>query len=299
MNEHRFKTTAKAVFVIGAIAAFGLSCLQQGKKEAVVLTSAETPDPVAQRVSTKDFDKFDHSIKEHKQFDCTSCHRREGKSLKMDLPGHESCIGCHLNQFTSVSDKTSAVSPMCAICHQDTKSTDPPVKAFPVKFQEGFNMKFNHAAHDNGEGRPAGGCAACHNPSGPGMTIPINYQAHNDCFGCHTAESKIGACSVCHQLAPYSRTVQSQYSFQGKFTHGDHRAMGCGECHSVVAGAPNSRQVTNISISEHHGRGNNCAMCHDGRRSFSGDNFSACVRCHGNKFAALPPNNVTSEQPAP
>src|SRR5436305_14120053 len=140
MSQPRVKTIAKALFVLVAIGIFSLSCLKQGQKEPVVLTSAETPDPVPQRVSTKSFDKFDHSIQEHKQFDCTSCHRREGSSLKMDLPGHESCIGCHLNQFTSMNDKTATVSPMCAICHQDTKSNDPPVKAFPVKFEEGVNM---------------------------------------------------------------------------------------------------------------------------------------------------------------
>ena len=37
-------------------------------------------------------------------------------------------------------------------------------------------------------------------PSGPGQSILIGFQAHSTCYACHTAESKIGSCSVCHQL---------------------------------------------------------------------------------------------------
>ena len=259
------------------------------------LTASETPEPMPERVSTKTFEAFSHKIPEHQQFACTSCHQREGSSLKMEYAGHDSCIGCHLNQFT---DKDQV---MCSICHKDTKAVPPSMNAFPVKFVEGFNMKFDHAAHETGKGRPADGCAHCHTPSGPGQTIPIGFTAHNDCFSCHTAESNIGSCTVCHQLGPYNRTLQSEYNFKAIFRHGDHSArqgVSCNECHNVIAGAPNARQVTDITILEHRTTpGNNCLSCHNGRRAFTGNNpldVNSCTRCHkGMGSSKLPPDTFT------
>lgn len=287
--------TIKAVLLALASVVFVASCLKQGDRVAVPLTSADTPDPIPERASTKTFESFSHKIPEHKQFACDTCHSREGRALTSKFGGHESCIGCHLNQFTTTEGQA-----MCMICHTDTKSSDPPVKAFPAKFIEGFNMKFDHAAHDNGAGRPAEGCSACHDSAGPGKTIPIGIEAHANCYGCHTSDKKIGSCSTCHALGGYNRTTRSEYSFKAIFTHGDHRGVGCGECHSVRAGLPNSQQVTNIAILEHRtSPGNNCLQCHNGRRAFTGNNpldVGSCTRCHkGSGFGALPPDTAPPE----
>ncbi|CAN5467257.1 hypothetical protein BH10ACI2_BH10ACI2_03040 [soil metagenome] len=289
-NGARSKQLIKSILVIGALTVFVASCIQQSAKSVVPLTASETPEPIAERVSSKEFKAFDHKISEHKQFACTSCHQREGKSLKMDYAGHDSCIGCHLNQFTNKEQQA-----MCSICHDDLKSNPPTMKTFPVKFIEGFNMKFDHASHDNGKGRPPEGCSSCHETAGPGKTIPAGFQAHTTCYSCHTPESKIGSCSVCHDLAPYNRTPQSRYVFKAVFRHGDHNGVGCGECHDVRAGAAQSRQVTNIVASEHNGAGNNCATCHNGSRSFGGNgpnDFANCAKCHrGAGFNMLPGKN--------
>ena len=58
----------------------------------------------------------------------------------MDLPGHESCIGCHLNQFTD-RELNEQSKVMCSICHADVKGDANKLKAFPASFLEGFNMK--------------------------------------------------------------------------------------------------------------------------------------------------------------
>ena len=287
------------MLVFGALVVFAASCIKQAERSPVTLTSSETPDAVPQRISNKTFEAFSHKIPEHTQFACNTCHQREARGVKSAFEGHESCIGCHLNQFID-EEQT-----MCVICHTDTKSPDPPVKAFPAKFIEGFNMKFDHAAHEKGAARPADGCAACHNSSGSGKTIPVGFEAHADCYGCHTTESKLGQCIVCHQLVPYNRTIQSEYGFKAIFTHGQHNGIGCNECHNVVPGAPNSRQVTNIQILEHRtSPGNNCLQCHNGRRAFTGNNPSdvgSCTRCHkGAGFAQLPPGTYsTTAEEAP
>ena len=299
------KNGIKAVLLLAAVTAFAASCIQQAARTEVPLTASETPEPLAERVSSKTFQAFSHKIAEHKQFDCASCHGREGKSLKLDFAGHESCIGCHLNQFT---DRTlmEGTKVMCSICHNDLQADPPTMKTFPVKFIEGFNMKFDHASHDNGRGRPPEGCSSCHESSGPGKTIPIGFQAHSTCYTCHTPESKIGSCSVCHTLAPYNRTLQSEYSFKAIFRHGDHTArqgVNCSECHNVIAGAPQSRQVSNIAILQHRtSPGNNCLQCHNGRRAFTGNNpfdVASCTRCHkGMGSAPLPPDTFVEEPPA-
>ncbi len=288
----RAKNVIKAALVLAAMIVFAASCIQQAQKSSVPVTSSETPEIPPARVADTTFKSFSHSVPEHKQFVCASCHQREGRALNMEYAGHDSCIGCHFNQFTNADQV------ICAVCHT---AAPPAMKTFPAKFIEGFNMKFDHAAHMQGKGRPADGCAACHSPSGPGESILIGFQSHSTCYACHTAESKIGSCSVCHQVAPYSRTVQSNYSFRAIFRHGDHTArqgVSCSECHSVIAGAPNSRQVTNISILEHRtSPGNNCLQCHNGRRAFTGNNpldVASCTKCHkGSNFGKLPPDTAT------
>ena len=299
------KSLLKAALIFAAMVLFAASCIQPGKKAEVTLTSAETPEAPPVRASDSNFKAFAHDVPEHKQFNCVSCHRREGKSRELAYTGHESCVGCHMNQFIS-NEVTDQNRTFCSICHAKLDTDDPPMKAFPATFLEGFNMKFDHEAHTRGKGRPANGCAACHSQRDPGQTIPSGIGAHANCYGCHTAESKIGSCNVCHQLAPYRRTLPSQYGFKAIFRHSDHsRGISCEECHSVRAGAPNSQQVTNIAILQHRtSPGNNCLQCHNGRRAFTGNNpldVGSCTRCHkGAGFAKLPADTAPAEAaPAP
>ena len=279
----------KAVVILAAVSLFAMSCLQQSERMPVTITASETPEGVAERTSTKTFEDFSHEIPEHKEFDCASCHQREGSSQKLEYAGHASCIGCHLNQFT---DRDPV---MCSICHNDLRSVPPTMKSFPVRFREGFNMKFEHSAHTRGAGLPPEGCASCHRPAGAGKTIPIGIQAHANCYSCHTAESKIGSCNTCHEIAPYRRTPPSRYVFRAVFSHNDHtsrQGVSCADCHSIRPGAPQGRQVTNIAAREHSGPGGNCADCHNGSRAFGGNgpnDFANCARCHtGSGFSMLP-----------
>lgn len=298
-DARKVKNAIKALLLLAAVTAFAASCIQQAAKTPVPLTASETPEPLAERVSTKKFEAFSHKITEHKQFECASCHGREGKSTKLEFAGHESCIGCHLNQFT---DRTLMEQNkiMCSICHKDLQANPPTMQTFPVKFLEGFNMKFDHSKHDNGPGRPPAGCSSCHFPSGPGKTIQSGIDTHASCFTCHTAETKIGSCTTCHALAPYNRTLQSEYSFRYIFRHGDHserQGVSCNECHNVRSGGPQSQQVSLIAIRQHlTAPGNNCLQCHNGRRAFTGNNpfdVNSCTKCHKDRVAILPPGTVT------
>ncbi len=294
-----------AVISLGACV-FAVSCIKQAERIAPTITSSERSDVIARTPSNSKFANFSHIIDDHKTFECISCHRREGKQRELEFAEHESCVGCHMNQFidSNVTDENRA---FCAICHENVGSNDPPMRSFPTEFNEGFNMRFEHAAHDNGEGRPAQGCAFCHSPAGAAQTIPSGIDTHNNCYTCHTSESKIGNCNVCHEIAPYRRTLASQYNFKAIFRHSDHtvrQGVSCSECHSIVAKAPQGRQVTNISVLQHRTTpGNNCLQCHNGSRAFHGNDITqpnTCIRCHtGMSTPNLPAETYTEDDTLP
>jgi hypothetical protein len=245
--------------------------------------SDATPEPSAPS-QERDFATFSHSTAEHRQ-DCNSCHRRTDNSAAPRLPGHKACTGCHLQQF--VTPQSSA---MCSICHTNIESGNPPVKS--ITALRSFNARFDHAAHEQGAGRPEQGCASCHAPlrRGVALSIPATLNAHNNCFQCHTPQAQsggrdIGSCGTCHDMGRLSRTSTGSRAFNVGFshaTHGPRQRLDCADCHTVRAGAPRAQQVTSPRPTQHFGsaRAQNCMTCHNNRRAFGGDDFSDCKKCH-------------------
>jgi c(7)-type cytochrome triheme protein len=246
-----------------------------------------------------DYSTFNHKSQKHASLACNSCHERGGdNSATPRFPGHKACTGCHVGQFV-----TPAV-PMCVICHTEVSSSNPPLKSFPSKFNESFNVKFDHAQHMTGSARPQGGCAACHTRLGgraaAALSIPASLSAHNQCYSCHTPSSKaatgreIASCGVCHDQKAFSRTATNARSFRFAFSHAKHgpgQRLGCTDCHNLTAGAPQSRQVSSPAPSEHFAaaRGSTCLTCHNGKRSFGGDlAFKDCKRCHSGATFRMP-----------
>ena len=237
-----------------------------------------------------DYSKFLHSSQRHASLGCTNCHDRGADNgATPRFPEHKACTSCHLGQFT-----TPAI-PMCVICHTNTSGGNPPLRNFPASFNEPFNVKFDHAQHLTPSARPQNGCAACHGVPvnrGLGLSIPVNLSAHNVCYSCHKPDSKTSAgremasCGVCHDQRKYSRTTTNSRAYRFSFSHAKHSArqrLDCADCHNVIAGAAQSRQVRSPGTAEHFptGRGMNCVSCHNGRRSFGGDlAFDDCRRCH-------------------
>ena len=246
----------------------------------------------------RDYSKFNHSTQRHASLGCTDCHRRTAdNSITPSFPGHKDCTNCHLSQFV-----TPAV-PMCEICHANVGSGKPPLKSFPASFNESFNMKFDHAQHMSGAGKPAGGCQACHGrvaARGAGLSIPSGLSAHQQCYSCHTATSKsasgreLASCGVCHDRKSYVRTSSNARAYRYAFSHAQHgsrQRLQCDDCHRLTAGAAQSRQVSSPAPTEHFGssRGTSCMTCHNGKRSFGGDlAFRDCRRCHKGTTFKMP-----------
>jgi c(7)-type cytochrome triheme protein len=288
IKKAKLRNFVKLACLAAALLIFAMSCMKREdpeKKLTITGTNTYSPPPVTQISDKKSYDKFSHEVPEHAAINCDSCHQREAGSPKLKFPGHDSCIACHTGEFASDG------SLMCSICHSDVKSAAVGMNAFPARFNEGFNMRFDHAAHSTGAARPAEGCASCHAPAGAGRTIPAGIGAHSSCYTCHTPESKVGSCNTCHTIAPYSRTVASRATFAA-FRHSDHTGrVSCAECHNVRPGAPQGRQIGSPVAVQHFSSAEtvSCRTCHNDRRAFGEADFSNCKRCHtGAGFDMLP-----------
>ena len=245
--------------------------------EALITPNESTTQEQMQMPEGLDYSKFQHSNANHARLPCLLCHRRDTNESMPTRPGadkHLPCAGCHAQQFAN------ADSPLCGICHSDAKSGA--MKPFPRL--RSFNMKFDHARHLGSVN-----CAGCHRPArgGVALSIPSGFNAHTTCFRCHSERAQSGgrdisSCGTCHQLGGYSRTSQFARAFRVGFNHREHNEVTCRECHQILAGMPQRRQVTQPQALNHHatGRGKSCLTCHDGKRAFGGDDFSVCKRCH-------------------
>ncbi len=235
---------------------------------------AVLPEPAA-----ADFSQFKHDNRNHARLPCLLCHRRENNSPQPTLPGkasHAPCTGCHAQQFSNPA------SEICAICHTDAQSAK--VKAFPAL--SSFDVRFDHSKHRDAA------CATCHrrNRGGIALSIPSRTNAHVTCFSCHTPNAEangrnISSCSTCHQLGRLVRTPEQAPAYRVGFSHTKHDAsekLACAACHQVRAGVSRGRQVSAPSPLNHHAPAGafSCASCHNGQRTFGGDDFSVCKRCH-------------------
>jgi c(7)-type cytochrome triheme protein len=281
------RTLALALIVASVAALVAVSVFNRRAAASVAPGANTTLEPQQQQMSGVDFSKFLHNSPRHASLACASCHRRDASnSTRPELPGHKACTDCHLPQFVTAN------VPMCAICHTDLNSQNPPVKGFPSI--RSFNAKFDHAQHNTGAARPANGCVACHTPAARrsvAMTIPAGFNAHAQCYTCHKPDSQangrdIASCGVCHSLnARFFRTSTNARAFRASFSHATHGArqrLGCADCHNLRAGLPQSRQVTTPSVAQHFNtaRGQSCMTCHNGRRAFGDADFNDCKRCH-------------------
>jgi c(7)-type cytochrome triheme protein len=228
-----------------------------------------------------DFSKFLHTNPQHARLPCLLCHRREDNSPRPRRPGHTPCSGCHTQEFQN------SLSPVCVICHTDTQSGA--LKAFPPL--RSFNVRFDHALHTRGGAAPRQTCATCHKPErrGVSLSIPSGFAAHTTCYQCHAPQAQSGgrdisSCGTCHRVGGYSRTPETAQAYRVNFSHSAHtsRGLACAECHGVVAGASQRRQVTApVALMHHAPKGaRSCASCYDDKRAFGGDDFKDCTRCH-------------------
>lgn len=261
--------------VFSVIGCFTLFALSNARRTEGYAQQMQVPD-------NADYSKFEHASAYHARLPCLLCHRRESNSPRPSIPGatnHLPCAGCHLKQF---ADSTNA---MCTICHSSPQSGA--LKPFPRL--SSFNMKFDHARHSQ---MGAFSCASCHRASrgGVAMTIPAGPNAHVTCFQCHgpqakSGDKKISSCGVCHEPGRRVRIPEMAPAFRVGFSHAKHNkdeGLSCNECHRLSTGVAQRFQVTAPQPLNHHASPDafSCMSCHNAKRAFGGDDFTACKRCH-------------------
>ena len=243
---------------------------------SMVLVLAVCPIEVSSQTSRADFSKFTHNNPNHSRLPCLLCHRRETNEPRPVRPGaadHAPCAGCHAKEFANSGHQ------ICSVCHTDAQAGT--VKPFPRL--SSFGTRFDHARHQKT------GCASCHRPSrgGVALSIPTGFNAHTNCFGCHTPRAQsngrdISSCGACHQLGRSGRASTAAPAFRVGFSHAKHdrsEGLNCNECHRIQAART---QVSSPQPLNHHAapRAFSCMSCHNGKRAFGGDDFSVCKRCH-------------------
>lgn len=250
---------------------------QTNQNDAFVnANSAENQNAVPVINPDLDFSDFKHENPNHERLPCLLCHKREDNSPTPKLAGHLPCSGCHVQQFADNKNQ------ICTICHTNAETGD--LKGFPALNE--FNVQFDHAMHQRETN-----CATCHKPATKAaMSIPARMNAHSTCFQCHTPEAKsgerdIGSCATCHQPGTPNLSRYSAKAFAFNFTHANHRKLNCAECHNVQSGAARGRQVSTPQTAMHFppAGAQSCASCHNNKRTFGGDDFSSCRRCHTGK----------------
>ena len=259
-----------------AVLSVALSCVSFARLEPIT-TAQQMQVP-----ENGDYSRFRHNGANHARLPCLLCHRRESNAVRPTMPGssnHLPCAGCHVKQF---ADSTNAI---CTICHSNAQSGA--LKPFPRL--SSFNMRFDHARHTRMGGV---GCSTCHRSSrgGVAMTIPAGFNAHVTCYQCHGPQAKSGdkqisSCEVCHELGRRVRTPEMAPAFRVGFSHAKHNTdegLGCNDCHRLRVGVAQRFQVSAPQPLNHHASPNalSCMSCHNGKRTFGGDDFSACKRCH-------------------
>jgi c(7)-type cytochrome triheme protein len=275
LARHSFVTSILLVVLAGAV----VFASRRTDTASIDDRDSLSPPEQMQFPEGLDYGKFQHSSRNHSRLPCLLCHRRDSNAPVPKRPGasqHLPCAGCHAQQFSNNE------SPICTICHTDAKSGA--LKPFP--HLKSFRMKFDHARHVS---MGSVSCNTCHRESrgGVAMSIPSSFNAHTTCWRCHTPRAQsdgkdISSCGTCHQLGGYSRTPETMPAFKVSFSHAKHTKVTCNECHQVRPGQPQRRQVTTPEPLNHQatGRSQSCMTCHDGKRAFGGEDFTACKRCH-------------------
>lgn len=268
---------AARVLKIGFVAATAVMLALASSTEARRAASTTPFEPFAPQSQMK----FRHS--QHANLKCDQCHQRRADAITPLVPGHSSCLGCHVKEFTS---KQFGI---CANCHEGISAVRPVVLPFPER--QTYGTEFSHITHATPRsGGQRAECADCHSMAGARATMP----GHQQCYTCHKASDELkpgesaapGSCGTCHTAAGSRKVFRAGGApYRFRFSHQLHVARGarCNECHDVLR--QGGLQVSLPRLAQHSGAGyRSCGSCHNGRRAFTGEIEGGnvnCRKCHG------------------
>ena len=224
---------------------------------------------------------------------CTDCHI-EHRGRSFPIAGDEKqCWACHETSFPvrpvgqfyravlMKSDRPDRAS---------VRLTAPATEAARLAWQDSApqfatGMRFAHAAHAKLSRQT--NCLTCHQPL-PGKIInalaPVSaFPTHAECIECHTEVGDVdpqkavvsgsSRCQKCHTQADKRVTRVPRSLAYVQFSHDQHRATECTECHSTVRGEEVFRPVLRTSLYAVPMEA--CVSCHEHQRA-----TTACLDCH-------------------
>ena len=185
---------------------------------------------------------LDISHRQHRELQCTACHRTGRQHGELLVRSARDCQSCHH------ADGERAMP--CAQCHQTAELREQ--RNMPVRFAlsvarqpETRNVPFRHSWHTEVE------CGACHG-------APVTKAVTADCASCHAQHHVVQAdCRLCHRPAKADHTRQAHLGCAGS---------GCHSLRQPVA----LQETRNVCLTCHadmvnHRPGRECATCHEVR----------------------------------
>jgi hypothetical protein len=259
---------------------------------------------------------FQHSLKEHVDIKCSSCHSGISNSdqIRPAKNSHTICSdsGCH-NIYEPRNTK-DLFNPFCLTCHtkgEPWSINADALKPFPAqddKNQRDFCVKFDHKSHLSDEKNIAQQeCLDCHlintdqktreNPQ-HAQCIECHEEKHSkkihsiqECDQCHQIK-KIKQNKLCTQWTPVRRKISKFFKHEKHLIDirvGDTAPLSCGVCHPNIINAKNQKYFDILSP---QAMSKACDECHNGKLInpsnkkpvFSVNAGQYCSKCHGNQF---------------
>lgn len=241
---------------------------------------------------TRRFEEFSHSVKEHKK-SCSSCHKVPSRNWRSaagypnvtDYPDHDSCVGCHRQQFFAGNHPE-----ICTVCHVQASPRGKARLRFPMRGggQE-FRTNFPHGLHQD---------IIAANPNERVLRTSHNVLAayvvnyidddkkptFNSCAICHRTTSTLPAFTErkplnTEPLSPPGAetfTAQSEYFKDSPDSHAscfschyqgqEPVASNCAGCHVLSPAYSKSNVISRYSLKFNHEdedhNNKDCTLCH-------------------------------------
>jgi class III cytochrome C family protein len=184
---------------------------------------------------------LDISHRQHRELECTTCHRSGRTHGELLIRSERDCQSCHHSP-----ERTTT----CAQCHQTAELRA--THRIPVRFTvpegqdaETRDVAFQHSQHSDVA------CGTCH-------ATPVTLAVSRDCASCHSDHHAAEAeCRLCHRPAKADHTRQAHLGCAGS---------GCHTMRQPVA----LQETRNVCLTCHgdmvnHRPGRECAACHEVR----------------------------------
>jgi hypothetical protein len=184
---------------------------------------------------------------------CSTCHREhQGRTFQLTKIDVRQCVACHGDVLTPGRHPPESAQ-QCLLCHG---------QHLPRTFARtvSSDLVMSHRTHVQNPGLVQAACSVCH-ALAPDPAL-IRYPSEPVCRTCHfgyvhdtSQDIRAKECRLCHR-ADHVAVLTRQAGFATlRFSHGEHVALACEECHTEMGVAISLAEVTLPGVET-------CKKCH-------------------------------------